>query len=220
MCRCVNGGSPPLVERVVDDAIDGTLDDGTQIRAAEERCLLRNAPHVEAFDRTATQMERENLLTRLDVGRRDEDQSVEAAGTLERLVDVPGSVRRREHEDPLVVGADRIELLQHLVDERPAGAADVLPAREADRVELVEEEDAGRELPRLHEGVVQVPLGDAEVGIEDLLDPDVREGEAALAGRGPREHGLAAAGRAEEEDARRRRAGRRAHRDRAADTGG
>src|SRR5919204_2490597 len=76
----------------------------------------------------------------------------------------------------------------------------MLAAGEGDRVELVEEEHAGREVARLQEGVVQVPLADAVERIEDLLDPDVREGKPALSRCRPCEQRLAATWRAEEED--------------------
>src|SRR4029077_16833124 len=104
-------------------------------------------------------------------------------------------------EDALVVGADRVELLKELVDERTAGAARVLAAREADRVELVEEEHARRRAPRLDEDVVQVALALPDERVEDLLDPHVGERQPALARRRAREHRLAAAGRAVEQDA-------------------
>src|SRR2546423_7138924 len=135
-------------------------------------------------------MQRENVLPRRRIGRRHEDDPVEATGTLHRLVDVPRGIRRRENEDVLVVGADRVELLQQLVDQRSADASGMLPPREGDRVELVEEDNARREPARLDERVVQVALADAEKRVEDLLDADVRERQAALAGGGPREQRL------------------------------
>src|SRR2546423_9324074 len=144
-------------------------------------------------------MQRENVLPRRRIGRRHEDDPVEATGTLHRLVDVPRGIRRREHEDVLVVGADRVELLQQLVDERSADASGMLPPRERDRVELVEEDNARREPARLDERVVQVALADPEIRVEDLLDADVRERQAAFAGSGTREQRLPATRWPEEE---------------------
>ena len=48
---------------------------------------------------------------------------------------------------------------------------------------------------------MEVALAHAAVGVEDLLDPDVRERQAACARGRAREHRLPAAGRAEEEHA-------------------
>ncbi len=120
-------------------------------------------------------MKRKDALARLRIGRRHEDDSVESARTLHRLVDIPRSVRRGEDEDVLVVGADRVELLQQLVDQGTPGTARVLAPGKRDRVKLVEKENARSEPARLHERVMQIALADAEVRIEDLLDPDVRE---------------------------------------------
>ena len=77
----------------------------------------------------------------------------------------------------------------------------MLAPGEGDRVQLVEEEHAGRESARLNEGVVEVPLADTEVRIEDLLDPYVRERQAAFARGRAREQRLPAAGRPEEQHA-------------------
>src|SRR5919197_640830 len=75
----------------------------------------------------------------------------------------------------------------------------MLAAGEGDRVELVEEEHAGREVARLQERVVQVPLADAEVRVEDLLDADIGERQAAFARRRTRKQRLPAARRPEEQ---------------------
>ena len=132
------------VERLVDHRVDRALDERTQVGAAEEGRPLREPPRSTLLGRAVRAGQLEDPLARLLVGRRHEQQPVEAAGALDRLVDVPGRVRRREDEDALVVGADRVELLEQLVDERPPRAPGVLAAREADRVELVEEEHARR----------------------------------------------------------------------------
>src|SRR5919197_3110030 len=77
----------------------------------------------------------------------------------------------------------------------------MLATRERDRVELVEEENARREPPRLHERVVEVALADAVVRIEDVLDAHVRERQPALTCGRARKQRLAAAGRSEQQHA-------------------
>src|SRR2546423_2378872 len=123
-------------------------------------------------------MQRENVLPRRRIGRRYEDDPVEATGPLHRLVDIPRGIRGRENEDVLVVGADRVELLQQLVDERSADASGMLPPRERDRVELVEEDNARREPARLDERVVQVALALAQRRAYTHLDADVADRHA------------------------------------------
>src|SRR5207247_6617749 len=77
----------------------------------------------------------------------------------------------------------------------------VLSPREADRVDLVQEEDARGRAARLLEDVVEVLLADPDEGVEDLLDAHVREREPTLRGRRPGEERLATARRAVEKHA-------------------
>src|SRR5436309_1543238 len=86
-----------------------------------------------------------------------------------------GRCRWRKHEDPVVVGANRVQLLQELIDETPTGAAAHLAPREADRIELVDEHHAWRRHPRALEREVKILLAHPDVRVEDVLDPHVEE---------------------------------------------
>src|SRR5213080_2735501 len=132
---------------------------------------------------------------------RSEDDAVEPPGSFHRLIDVPRCVRCGEDEHAFIVGADRVQLLQQLIDQRPPDAAGMFSPRERDGIELVEEQDARRESAGLDERVVQVAFADTEKRIQNLLDPHVREREPAFAGRGPGEQRFTASGRPEQQDA-------------------
>jgi hypothetical protein len=147
------------------------------------------------------QRQLQDAPARAVVRRRHEQRAIQAAGALQRVVHVPRRVGGGQDQEVAVVGSDRVELLQELVHERPAGAAGLLAARVRERVELVEEQHAGGAEPRLLEGLVEVALAEAQVRIQHVLDPHVEEREPTLAGGRAGEQGLAAAGRAVEHHA-------------------
>src|SRR6266508_833688 len=191
---------PSGIQRLIDDRVDRALDEGLEVGAAEEARPLGEPLQIELLGRALSHEELENPSPCRLVGRGNEQQTVEATRPLDCLVDVPWSVCRPEDENAFVVGTDRVELLQELVDERTPCASDVPAAGESDGIELVEKEDAWRRAPCLLEDVVQVSLADSYERIEDFLDPDVRERQAAFRRSRPREQGLAAARRAVEKD--------------------
>src|SRR5690606_29965700 len=86
------------------------------------------------------------------VGRADIDQLVEPAGPEKRRIDQPGAVGRADHDD-------RVELLHavHLGQDgvdHPGGdlrLVGLAAARRNQAVDLVDEDDAGRDLPRTGE---------------------------------------------------------------------
>ena len=112
------------------------------------------------------------ICARAFVGRRHEDGLVEAAGTAQGGIELPGLIGGADDEDALVVAAQAVELAEELVHDvarlRVAHGAAI--GREA--VELVEDEDAGRVGARGLEDLVEVALDAAVVGIEDLVQAD------------------------------------------------
>ena len=80
---------------------------------------------------------------------------------------------------------------------KPTGRA----ARLAQRVELVDEDDAGRGLARLLEQVAHPCGADADEHLDELRAGDGEERHPGLAGHGPRQQRLAGAGRADQQDA-------------------
>ena len=88
----------------------------------------------------------ENLLAPLDVGRADGHLAIEPARAQQRRVEDVGAVGRRDDDDALV-GGEAVHLDEQLVERLLAlfVAERVAAAAAADRVELVDEDDAGRD---------------------------------------------------------------------------
>jgi hypothetical protein len=108
-------------------------------------------------------------------------------------------VRRREHEDALVVAARAVELGQQLVDDVAPGGAAQLAALLAERVDLVEEDHARRAAARGLEDRVQPRFALAEPHVEHVVEADREERRTELARDRAREERLAAAWRAVEQ---------------------
>ena len=102
-------------------------------------------------ERLAARVHLEDRAPPLEVGRLDEDLTVEAAGPKQRRVEVLQPVRRG-HDDHLVARAEAVELDEQLVERLVLLAVErMAAARLADRVELVDEDDRRRVLARLVE---------------------------------------------------------------------
>jgi hypothetical protein len=171
-----------------------------EIGAGESFGLRREELGIDAGVGLPGEEHLEDRRTRRAVGRRHEDHAVEPARTAQRVVDVPRSVRRREHEHALVRRAHPVELGEELVDElADRRRADVASLR-TEGVDLVEEQHARRRAARPLEGVMQLLLAFTEVHPEHLVDADRDELGVDLAGRRTGEIRLAAPGRAVEED--------------------
>mmetsp|Transcript_22949 Transcript_22949/g.54586 ORF Transcript_22949/g.54586 Transcript_22949/m.54586 type:complete len:636 (-) Transcript_22949:718-2625(-) len=129
--------------------------------------------------------------------------AVEAAEAAERGVDNGRPVGRRHHHDARL-RAEAVHEREQLRDDAALDLALRLLALGRDRVDLVDEDDGGRVLLGLLEGLAQVRLRLAgELG-HDLRPVDQEEEGARLVGHGARDERLARAGRAEEQDAARR----------------
>ena len=141
----------------------------------------------------------------LDVRRVDDDLAVEAAGPQQRRVEDVGAVRRRDDDD-VGVRVEAVHLDEDLVQRLLAlvvAAAEAGAALAADRVDLVDEDDAGRVALRLVEQVAHARGADADEHLDELGAADREEGHAGLAGDGAGEQRLAGTGRADQQDAAR-----------------
>src|SRR3954447_17996183 len=128
---------------------------------------------------------REDVLRGLCVRPLDLDLHVETTGPQDRGVDHVLAVGRADHDDVLET-LDTVDLAQQLRDDRVLDVTrDAGPARAEDGVHLVEEDDDGsalrRLLPRALEHEPDVPLGLADVLVEQLRSLDVEEVGPTLA---------------------------------------
>ena len=117
------------------------------------------------------------------VGEADVDLGLEAAGPEERAVDGVGPVRRAEREDAVLGAAGgAVEAVEEGREDAGLGAARGagVGAVADERVDLVEEEDAGRGGVGGGEGGADRRLGLAEVGAVDVRAAEGDEGGARL----------------------------------------
>jgi hypothetical protein len=125
----------------------------------------------------------------------------------------PGAQQRRvEHvravgggdDDDALVALEAVHLDQQLVQRLLAlviAAAQAGAAMAADRVDLVDEDDAGRVLLGLLEHVAHARGADADEHLDEVRAGDGEERHLGLAGDGAGQQGLAGAGRADHQHA-------------------
>ena len=139
------------------------------------------------------------------VGPVEDDLAVEAARAQQRRVEDVGPVGGGD-DDHVGVGVEAVHLDQDLVERLLAlvvAAAEAGAALAADRVDLVDEDDAGRVALGLVEQVAHAAGADADEHLDELGARDAEERHAGLAGDGAGQQGLAGAGRADQQHAAR-----------------
>ena len=185
--------------------------------AASLTRLARSAPEKpgrlagDAFDldalveRLALGVDLEDLGPALHVGAVEDDLAVEPARAQERRVEDVGPVGRGDDDD-VGVGVEAVHLDQDLVEGLLAlvvAAAEAGAALAADRVDLVDEDDARRVALGLVEQVADAARADADEHLDELRAGDAEERHAGLTRDGAGHQGLAGAGRPDQQDAAR-----------------
>ncbi len=118
----------------------------------------------------------------------DQHLTVEPAGAQKRGVQNLGPVGRgQQHEpgrriEPVELGQELVQGLLLLV--MPA-AARIEPARPAERIQLVDEDDGGRLLAGLLEQIAHARRADADEHLDEFRAADGEERHARLAGHRP-----------------------------------
>jgi hypothetical protein len=136
-------------------------------------------------------------------GQRHDDLSVESAGAQEGRIEHVGTVGRRDDDNPLVA-LESVHLDQKLVEGLLAlvvTAAQAGPAMPTDRVDLVDEDDAGRMLLRLLEHIPDPRGADTDEHLDEVRAGDGEEGNLRLARDGTRKQRLARSGRTDHQHA-------------------
>ena len=182
------------------------VDEVHQVGAGEAGRAARDDLEVDVGrQRHLADVDLEDLLAADDVGIGDDDLAVEAAGTEQRRVEHVGPVGRGDEDDALV-RLEAVHLDEQLVQRLLAlviAAAEAGAAMAADRVDLVDEDDAGRVLLRLLEHVADAARADADEHLDEVGAGDGEERHVGLAGDGAGEQRLAGAGRADQQHAAR-----------------
>ena len=156
-------------------------------------------------DRHLAHVHAQDLLAAGDVGVRHGDLTVEAARTQQGGIEHVGTVGRGDEDDALV-GFEAVHLDQQLVEGLLAlvvAAAEAGAAMAADRVDLVDEDDARRVLLRLLEHVAHAGSADADEHLDEVGAGDGEERHVGFAGDGAGEQRLTGARRADEQRAAR-----------------
>ena len=147
----------------------------------------------------------EDLLAAAHVGQRHDDLAVEAARPQQRRVEHVRAVGGGDDDDALVA-LEAVHLDEQLVQRLLAlvvTAAEAGAAMTADRVDLVDEDDARRVLLRLVEHVAHARGADADEHLDEVGARDREERHLGLAGDRAGEQRLAGAGRADHQHATR-----------------
>ena len=136
-------------------------------------------------------------------GARHDDAAIEATRTQQRRIEDVGAVRGGDDDDAIV----RFEAV-HLDEELVEGllalvvtAAEACATMTTDRVDLVDEDDAGRVLLALLEQVADTARTDADEHLDEVRATDRKERHAGFTGDRASEQRLASPRSAHHEDA-------------------
>mmetsp|Transcript_39667 Transcript_39667/g.93470 ORF Transcript_39667/g.93470 Transcript_39667/m.93470 type:complete len:481 (-) Transcript_39667:1549-2991(-) len=144
----------------------------------------------------------QDLLAALDVRQADGDAPVEAAGPQQRVVEDVCAVRGRDDDDA-GVALEAVHLSEDLVQSLlplVVAATHACSALSADRVDLVDEDDARRLLLGLLEDVAHAGGANADEELDELGGGGLDEGDARLASQSLGHEGLASSRRSGEQD--------------------
>ena len=148
-------------------------------------------------------MDREDALASLHVGTIDDDAPVEAARAQQRRIEHVGTVGGRD-EDDAFVRFEAVHLDEQLVQRLLAlvvTAAEAGAAMTADRVDFIDEDDAGRVLLALLEQVAHARRADADEHLDEVGTADREERNVRFARDGARQQRLAGSRRAHQQHA-------------------
>ena len=150
-------------------------------------------------------MNLEDLLAADDVGIGHHHLAIEPAGPQQRRIEHVGPVGRRD-QDHALIGLEAVHLDQQLVQRLLAlviAAAEAGAAMAADRVDFVDEDDAGRILLGLLEHVADTAGADADEHFDEVRTRNREERHVGFARDRARDQRLAGAGRADQQHAAR-----------------
>ena len=182
----------------------GFVDQVGQVGAGKAGRALRDDLEIDVgAELHVLGVDAQDLFASFHVRLVDQDLPVEPAGTEQGRVEHLGPVGRG-HDDDRLARIESVHLRQQLVQRLFAllvRSHRALHAGAPERVELVDEDDAGRLLLGLREQVAHARGADADEHLDELGSAQAEEGHLGFAGDGARQQRLAGAGRADEQDA-------------------
>ena len=182
------------------------VDEVHQIRAREAGRAARDHLEVDVGrEGNLAHVDLEDLLATDEIGIRDHDLPVEAAGAQQRRVQHVGPVGRGDDDDALVL-LEAVHLDEQLVEGLLAlvvAAAEARAAMASDRVDFVDEDDAGGVLLGLLEHVAHAACADADEHLDEVRAGNGEERHVGFTRNGSRGQGLAGARRPDQQNAAR-----------------
>ena len=148
-------------------------------------------------------MHAQDLFAAANVGTRNHHAAIEAAGAQQRRIEHVGTVGGGDQDDAFV-GLEAVHLDQQLVQGLLAlvvSAAEACATMTADRVDFVDEDDAGGVLLALLEQVADAACADADEHLHEVRTRDAEEGHIGFAGYRAGQQGLAGSGRPDQQHA-------------------
>ena len=124
--------------------------------------------------RNLLRVNRENPFASLHIRPIDDDAAIEAAGTEERGIENVGTIGRGDENDAFV-RLEAVHLDEQLIQRLLAfivSAAQTGAAMTADRIDLVDEDDAGRVLLSLFEEIANARRADADEHLDEIGTAD------------------------------------------------
>ena len=184
----------------------GFVDQVGEVGAGEAGRAARDGLQVDVGrQRHLAHVHLQDLLAADHVRIRHHDLTVEAARTQQRRIEHVGTVGGGDQDDAFV-GLEAVHLDQQLVERLLAlvvAAAEAGAAMAADRVDFVDEDDAGRVLLGLLEHVAHARGADADEHLDEVGAGDGEERHVGFARDRARDQRLAGAGRADQQHAAR-----------------
>src|SRR5439155_15073715 len=138
-----------------------------------------------------------------DVGEMDGDLAIETSGTQQRRVKNIRSVRCGNDDHPLL-GVEAVHLNEQRIERLLAlivSAANAVAAMATDRVDLVDENNAGRGFLALLEHVADTACADADEHFNEIGTADREKRNVGFAGDGASQQRFASARRADHQHA-------------------
>ena len=180
----------------------GFVDKVHQVSTRKARRAARDGFRIDVFGkRHLTHVDFQNALAANDIRIRHSDLTVEPAGTQQSRVKHVRTVGRGDDDDTFV-GLKAVHLDEQLVQRLLTlviTAAKAGAAMAADRVNLIDEDDARSVLLGLFEHVAHAACADADEHLDKVRTGDREERHIGFARDRTRDQGLTRAGRADEQ---------------------
>ena len=149
----------------------GLVEQVCKVRAGKADRRLRDLFEIHiVFKRLALRVHLQNVLSALDVGIVHRNLSVKSSRTQKRRIENVGTVGRGNHDDA-VMSAEAVHLHKQLIERLfpfVMSAAESRAAATADRIDLIDKDDARGRFLRRFKQVAHAGSADADVHLDEI----------------------------------------------------